>query len=468
MMPLMDERDVVVIGGGIAGLSAAWSLRHRDVLLLEAADRLGGRLRSDPRRDYWLNYGAHLFPAPGSLVDSIARDCGLETAPVTGSMMGLAVGSKLLNHGRVETYPFRLPLSMRDRVAFAAAGLKVQRAVARYHRLATPAPGETPAEVRARVLAFEDHRTFAEFLGHLPPAIDAIFSCAAHRATADPSELSAGCGIGLFALVWGGKGSLIARNLLGGTGRLPAAMGRELGDRARTGCHVTGLREDEDRVLVDYVTEGHAHTVRARHVIVAAQAPFAAPLVAPVAPEAAAALERLTYGAFLTVAVETNESAAMPWDQVYAMATPGRAFDMFTNQAHALRESPERQPGGSLMLFAGGPAAATLMRQPDEQVIEWFLADLHALYPQTRGAVADAKVHRWELGNVYAQPGRHRLQAPLEGALGAHANLHLAGDYFAELGNMEAAARTGAVAAERVEAILRDRPTLTRSEVHHA
>jgi protoporphyrinogen/coproporphyrinogen III oxidase len=46
-------------------LSAAWSLRHRDVLLLEAEDRLGGRLRSDPRGDYWMNYGAHLFPAPG-------------------------------------------------------------------------------------------------------------------------------------------------------------------------------------------------------------------------------------------------------------------------------------------------------------------------------------------------------------------------------------------------------------------
>ena len=61
-----------------------------------------------------------------------------------------------------------------------------------------------------------------------------IFSCAAHRATAELDELSAGCGIGLFALVWAGKGSLIARNLLGGSGQLPAALGRELGERART------------------------------------------------------------------------------------------------------------------------------------------------------------------------------------------------------------------------------------------
>ena len=464
----MSKHDVVVVGGGIAGLSAAWRLRHRDVLLLEAADRLGGRLRSEPRGEYWLNYGAHLFPAPRSIMDSMARDCGLETVPVTGSMMGLAVGSTLLNRGRVETYPFRLPLSARERIAFATAGLKIQRAVAAYQRLARPAPGDTPGDVRARMLAFEGDRTFADFLGELPPAVDAIFSCAARRATAEPSQLSAGCGIGLFALVWGGKGTLTARNLLGGTGRLPAALGRELGDRAHTGCRVSGLRPDGEELLVDYRAGGEARTIRARHVIVAAQAPYAAPLVAPIAREAAAALEQLTYGAFLSVAIETSETTPMPWDDVYAMATPGRAFDMFTNQAHVLRGGAERRPGGSLMLFTGGPAAAALMRESDEAIAQRFLADLHDLYPQTRGAIADATVHRWELGNVYARPGRHRLQSPLEGALGAHGNLHLAGDYFAELGNMEAAARTGAVAAERVEATLRESPTTLRPEVHHA
>jgi oxygen-dependent protoporphyrinogen oxidase len=159
-------RDVVIIGGGIAGLSAAWRLRDRDVLLLEAGDRLGGRMRSDPRGDYWLNYGAHLFPAPGTLVDSLARECRLETVPVTGAMMGLAVGSRKLVRGPVESYPFRLPLPVRDRVAFARAGLKVQRAVKRRDGL-----------------SYEDHRTFAACLGPLPPAVAEIFACAARRAT---------------------------------------------------------------------------------------------------------------------------------------------------------------------------------------------------------------------------------------------------------------------------------------------
>jgi protoporphyrinogen/coproporphyrinogen III oxidase len=131
-------------------------------------------------------------------------------------------------------------------------------------------------------------------------------------------------------------------------------------------------------------------------------------------------------------------------------------FDMFTNQAHALRRDGPRRPGGSLMLFAGARAAAALMRESDRQIVDCFLTDLFELYPQTRGAVAGATVHRWELGNVYARPGHSRLKAALEGPLGAHENLHLAGDYFAELGNIEAAARTGRAAAERVETRIRE------------
>ena len=279
-----------------------------------------------------------------------------------------------------------------------------------------------------------------------------IFACAAHRATAELDELSAGCGIGLFALVWGGKSSLIARNLLGGSGKLPAALGRELGERARTGCRVHAIRP----TAATWSSTTMAVRSARSQVIVAAQAPHAAPLVAPVAERAAAALSQLTYGAFLTVAVETRETTAMPYDDVYAMATPGRVFDMFTNQAHALRGDGPRRPGGSLMLFAGARGAAALMRERDELIVERFLADLHELYPHTRDVIAGATVQRWELGNVYARPGRSGLQPALEGPLGEHENLHLAGDYFAELGNIEAAARTGLAAAERVDTRIRE------------
>jgi protoporphyrinogen/coproporphyrinogen III oxidase len=59
------------------------------------------------------------------------------------------------------------------------------------------------------------------------------------------------------------------------------------------------------------------------------------------------ALAQLTYGAFLAVAIETDEATPMPYDDVYAIATPSRAFDMFTNQ---------RTP--SAATARGGPAGA--------------------------------------------------------------------------------------------------------------
>lgn len=452
--PVSNVRDVVVVGAGIAGLTAAWRLRHRDVLVLEAADRVGGRMYSEPYGDYWLNYGAHLLPAPGSLVDSLATELSLDSVPVWGSMMGLAVGDAKLTSGPVESYPLRLPIPWRDRAAFAAKGLRLQHAVRARRRQALPRAGDTERAHRARVLGFEDDRTFKQFLGPMPSSVEQIFACAVHRATADLDELSAGCGIGLFALVWGGKGSLIARNLLGGTGRLPEALANRLGDRIRVSTRAEGIEPMGDHLAVTY-DDGRPATVLARQVIVAAQAPFAAQLVADVAPTAADSLDRLRYGAFLTVAIATNETVPMPWDRIYAMATPGRVFDMFTNQAHALREGPgPRRPGGSLMLFSGGRAAAELSEAADDAIVHRFLDDLVDLFPDAGPVVEDARVHRWPLGNVFAQPGRRHLQDSLEGALGAGHNLHLAGDYFAELGNLEAAAKTGADAAARVDRLL--------------
>ena len=60
--------EAVIVGGGIAGLTAGWALRDRKILVLDATDRVGGRMRSEPRGPYWLNLGAHLFGGPGTLM----------------------------------------------------------------------------------------------------------------------------------------------------------------------------------------------------------------------------------------------------------------------------------------------------------------------------------------------------------------------------------------------------------------
>mgnify|MGYP001024955532 FL=1 len=58
----MPEFDLVVIGGGVSGITAAAYARRagRDVVLLEAGDRLGGCAHTwHPLADFWLELGAH-------------------------------------------------------------------------------------------------------------------------------------------------------------------------------------------------------------------------------------------------------------------------------------------------------------------------------------------------------------------------------------------------------------------------
>lgn len=58
----MPEYDLVVIGGGVSGITAAAYARRagRDVLMLEAGDRLGGCAHTwQPVEGFWLELGAH-------------------------------------------------------------------------------------------------------------------------------------------------------------------------------------------------------------------------------------------------------------------------------------------------------------------------------------------------------------------------------------------------------------------------
>ena len=59
----MDERDAVVVGGGLAGITAALRLADagRSVTLLEARPRLGGAAFSFRRGELSIDNGQHVF-----------------------------------------------------------------------------------------------------------------------------------------------------------------------------------------------------------------------------------------------------------------------------------------------------------------------------------------------------------------------------------------------------------------------
>ena len=438
--------EAVIVGGGIAGLTAGWTLRDRKILVLEATDRVGGRMRSEPRGPYWLNLGAHLFGGPGTLMDRLVTETGLETRRIPGNRMGLAFRGRVVASGRPETYPFRLPLSWGARLSFVRAGLRLRAAAQEHIRAVRPRPGETAIEKRARVLAHRDDQSFAAYLGDLHPDVAAIFRAISERVTAEPEQISAGCGAALFALVWGDDQTGSARNLIGGSELLPQALAHRLGERVLTGAAVEEVAPHADGVRVRFVRQGAPVDVSADYAIVATPSYVTHRIIKGLPRDTAEALASIPYGPFICGAFLTEESGPMPWDHIYAIAVVAKSFNMLFNHANPLRTPDKREPGGSLMVYAGGDRGRRLLSLSNDEIRALFLRDLHDVLPATRGIVREVLIQRWEHAIPYAPPGRARIQPVLSRPLG---RVFLAGDYL-EFPEMEAAAATGLEAAQEV------------------
>jgi oxygen-dependent protoporphyrinogen oxidase len=277
------------------------------------------------------------------------------------------------------------------------------------------------------VLAYGDDRTFADWLGPLPDDAAALFRATITRSTAEPEEIAFGHGAGYFALVWS-AGEGLSRNVLGGPHLFVDGIARALPGPVRTGATVEQVLEEGGQVRVRYRAGDEEREACARHVVLATKA-FDAARIAPSLPaETRRALESIPYGPTVVMGIVTSETRPMPWDGIYALATPKRAFSMLFNVVNVLRPSEaEREPGGSLMVYRSGHAALELFERSDAEIEQAFLDDLYAVFPDSRGTVAETVLVRMPRMLPYVAPGRAALQPALERPLG---RLHLAGDYL--------------------------------------
>jgi monoamine oxidase len=136
--PAMERRDVdvVVVGAGLAGLAAARALRAagRDVVVLEARDRVGGRTLNEPIGDgKVVEIGAQWVGPTQERVLKLIAELGLETFPTH------TAGANLFERdGRIRRYSGTIPRA--NPVGLAEVGL----AMSRINAMATQIPPQAP------------------------------------------------------------------------------------------------------------------------------------------------------------------------------------------------------------------------------------------------------------------------------------------------------------------------------------
>lgn len=262
---IVNERSttVVVVGAGLAGLSAARALRAKgvDVLVVEARDRVGGRTLNHPIGDGKVVEVGGQWVGPGQeRIQTLIHDLGLETFDTYGA------GKNLFEHGdRLSTYrgaiPRVNPLALVD----------VQQAMTRLGRMVRTVTPETPWTAPkaslwdAETVASWTRRNMATRLGRalIGLACEAVWA-------ADPSDVSllhflAYCrSAGSLEDLISTDGGAQQSRIVGGSQRIALAMAEELGDNVVLSEPIRRIAYGDELIV-----SGDSITVRASKVIVA-------------------------------------------------------------------------------------------------------------------------------------------------------------------------------------------------------
>jgi monoamine oxidase len=263
--PQTRDADLVVIGAGLAGLSAARTAAAAgaSVVVVEARDRVGGRvLNEDIGGGDVVEVGAQWIGPTQDRLAALAARLGVETFPTYGE------GENVIEYGgRLRRYRGTIP-----RINPVVL-LDVERAQRRLNRMARRVPLDAPweaphaADLDGQTAATWMRRNLVTRAGRmlLELGIEAVWA-------AQPEDMSLLHVLfyihsaGSLEMLFDTEGGAQQDRFVGGSQRIPILMAQELGrENVLLGSPVRMVRRGEHGVTV----EADGATVRARRAVVA-------------------------------------------------------------------------------------------------------------------------------------------------------------------------------------------------------
>ncbi|TWE20022.1 protoporphyrinogen oxidase [Kitasatospora atroaurantiaca] len=401
----MAEPHVVVIGGGIAGLTAAYlSSGAARVTLLEASGRFGGKLLAGEVGGVRVDLGAESMLARRPEAVELARDVGLgeELEPPSTAKAAIWTRDALrpLPGGQLMGVPGDLD-------ALAASGVLSEEGLKRArHEERTPAVGADIAigdYVAARLGREVVDRLVEPLLGGVYAGQTAEISLRAAVPALLPIAQSGGPLVaGVHELVGRAQssGGPVFQGIRGGIGTLPEAVAdacRKAGADLRTDSPVDELR----RTPEGWQVVSNGEVLHADAVVLAVPAPQAARLLATDAPGAAAELRAVEYAgmALVTLAFRRADLPEPPAGSGFLVPpVDGRQIKASTFSSNKWGWLDRAAPEAFLLRTSlGRHREEAVLDLPDEELVARSLADLGEAVG-LRAKPYDTAVTRWPSG----------------------------------------------------------------------
>jgi len=462
------RQRVAVVGGGLAGLGAAWTLAElgHEVTVLEAQGRVGGRVLTlrDPGwgKDVTVEAGALAFRETDERVMALVRALALPIVELAGPASGAraySVGGRRFVHRPPEPWP--VPGMSSGEQALGPA-LEAEYLKADLAEIGDP---RQPGWPRAGALPF-DAKTMREHLaarGASEPWLDLL---QAERG-GEMETLSALAGLSDLALRPATATRALA--IAGGNDRLTLALAERLGARVKTRSPVVRIEHGGSTLKVFYrepFGDSGAETppiaLECDHLVLAVPMPSIRRIeLAPAfSSEKAAAIAELD---MLPAARLFLQTRSRFWKDdplgalggLIMLATDSRIVGRVADVS-AL-SLPEGSTLGMLTGLVDGQGAAELAAVGPDARVGAYRAKLADAYPHDASEITRADYHLWGdhdpwIGGAWASPRKGQLTRMAAVLRRAEGRVHFAGEHTSpHRGSLEGAMESALRCADEIE-----------------
>lgn len=436
---------VVVVGGGIAGLTAAFRLKRAgcNVTVLERNAHLGGRMRTVERDGFRIDLAASFLSDCYYEMRALLIDAGLDAlVQPTSDLVGFVRDKKI----------YRLRSSSRLdflRTGLLGLGAKVALAkiLADMHRARRLLDWTDPS--KAGALDVESIASYARRRGIPDEVMDVLIDPVSMQfSMAPPDELSV---VNLFFFLHMAVGQGFF-NSPDGVQFLPNALGRDL--HVELSARVTGVEAHRTGTTVSWETQdGSSRTEQVDGVVIATPARQATAIYHQFTDAQRSFLDGLSYTRGVAVVVGLDRVPAEPaiWITVPNVGHGGLAGMILDHN-----KAPDRAPAGQGLIstYWHRDWHEQHWALDDDTIIKDAVAALSTVIPEVTSNVRMAIVHRWDPYAIAWTPGSLQALGAFVRDFDPASRVQLAGDYFSfECTNSSLA--SGERAAARLSLALR-------------
>lgn len=453
LKPAAAPKKIIIIGAGLAGLSAAYELTQaaHDVTILEARTRAGGRvctLREPFSDGMYAEAGAIYVPDHHDWTMRYIKlfDLSLDTVVPRDLASIFHVRGKRIEAKRGQTIEWPLDLTAEEK-KLGRFGMWEKYIGATLKGISNAAAPDWPPDS----LKEYDRVTFSEFLRKQGASPDAVALLRLGYPDLWGDGVDSVSALGLLRDLALGRDAKQTYTIRGGSDLLPKAFAARLTDKICYGAPVVKIEHNAQGVRVVYLQAGAHKTIAADHLICAV--PFSVlrhiEISPRFSPEKERAIEQLPYTSVARVYLQTKKKFWLNEGLTGQASTDLPIMSIYDRTVN--------QPGtrGILESYMAGPQARRATAMKGSERVSFTLEQMEKVHPAIRenfegGASKCWDEDEWARGDyAWFKPGQ--MSSLLPHVARSEGRIHFAGEHASAWpGWMQGALESGNRAAREI------------------